>query len=136
MAGARFFTAGAILYIWARLHGAPRPEGFHWRNTAVIGGLMLLGGNGVVAWSEQLVPSGLAAVLIATSPLWTVLLGWVWRGRSAQRPGGRVVIGLALGFSGVVLLVGPGAIWRIILKTLDIRSQMGVYWGQMRSWND
>lgn len=107
MAGARFLIAGAVLYAWMRLRGAPRPQGFQWRNTAIVGGLMLLGGNGGVVWSEQLVPSGLAAVLIATSPLWMVVLGWLWRG---ARPSRRVVIGLTLGFSGVVLLVGPGAL--------------------------
>lgn len=107
MAGTRFLIAGAVLYAWMRLRGTPRPQGFQWRNTAIVGGLMLLGGNGGVVWSEQLVPSGLAAVLIATTPLWMVLLGWLWRG---ARPSRRVVIGLTLGFSGVVLLVGPGAL--------------------------
>lgn len=107
MAGTRFLIAGAVLYAWMRLRGVPRPQGFQWRNTVVVGGLMLLGGNGGVVWAEQLVPSGLAAVLIATSPLWMVLLGWLWHN---ARPSRRVVIGLALGFSGVVLLVGPGAL--------------------------
>ncbi len=107
MAGTRFLIAGAVLYVWMRLRGAPRSPGFQWRNTAIVGGLMLLGGNGGVVWSEQLVPSGLAAVLIATSPLWMVVLGWLWRG---ARPGPRVVIGLVLGFSGVAVLVGPGAL--------------------------
>ena len=107
MAGTRFLIAGAVLYAWMRLHGVPRPQGFQWRNTAIVGALLLLGGNGGVVWAEQIVPSGLAAVLIATSPLWMALLGWLWRG---ARPSRRVVIGLVLGFSGVVLLVGPGAL--------------------------
>jgi drug/metabolite transporter (DMT)-like permease len=108
MAGMRFIIAGAVLYIWMRARGGAQPPArIHWRNTAIVGGLLLLGGNGGVVWAEQIVPSSLAAVLIATSPLWMVLLGWAWRGSA---PGRRVVAGLLLGFAGVVLLVGPGAL--------------------------
>src|SRR5688572_13947250 len=66
MAGARFTVAGVILYAWARLRGAAPPTRIHWRNTAIIGGLLLLGGNGAVVWSEQRVPSSVAALLVAT----------------------------------------------------------------------
>jgi drug/metabolite transporter (DMT)-like permease len=67
---------------------------------------MLLGGNGAVSWAEQFVPSGLAALLISTIPIWVVLLDWGWL-RSA-RPTPRIFLGLGLGILGVGLLVRPG----------------------------
>jgi drug/metabolite transporter (DMT)-like permease len=106
MAGARFITAGALLYTWAWLRGAPRPTRLHWREAAVVGGLMLLGGNGGVTWAEQRIPSGLAALLVATVPLWVVLLDGIRPG--GTRPSGRVAAGLGLGLAGVALLIGPG----------------------------
>lgn len=105
MAGTRFMVAGALLYAWARLREAPRPARKDWGAAAVIGGLLLLGGNGLVVWAEQRVPSGLAALLVATEPLWIVLLNWARPG--GQRPSGKVALGLLIGFAGMVLLVGP-----------------------------
>lgn len=111
MAGVRFVIAGSALYGWLRWRGAPAPDRLQWRATAIVGGLMLMGGVGMVTWAEQLIPSGLAALLIALVPFWIVLLDW-WRPDRAQsgrrRPGGRVFVGLALGLVGVVLLIGPG----------------------------
>ena len=104
MAGSRFVIAGAILYAWMRLSGAPAPTRIQWRSTAIIGAL-LLGGNGVLAWAEQLVPSGLAALMIATVPVWMVLLDWLRGG--AARPNLGVTIGLVLGLAGIALLAGP-----------------------------
>jgi drug/metabolite transporter (DMT)-like permease len=106
MAGTRFVVAGTILYSWTRLRGAPRPARLHWSAAAIVGGLMLLGGNGGVSWAEQRVFSGLAALLIATVPLWMALLDW--RRRGGVRPSGRGAVGLIFGFVGVALLVGPG----------------------------
>ena len=106
MAGIRFVIAGAILYAWARLRGAEKPSFIHWRSAAVIGALLLFLGNGGVTWSEQRVPSGIAALLIATVPLWIVLQDWLWHG--AARPSARVIAGLITGLIGMLLLVGPG----------------------------
>jgi drug/metabolite transporter (DMT)-like permease len=106
MAGARYVTAGALLYGWARLRGAPRPSLLHWRSATVIGAFLLLVGNGGVVWAEQRVDSGLAALLISTEPIWIVLLVWLRAGRQ-QRPNPRVVAGLLLGFTGLVMLVRP-----------------------------
>jgi drug/metabolite transporter (DMT)-like permease len=108
MAGTRFVLAGGLLYVWLRWRGAPRPKSIHWRSAVVLGGLMLLGGNGAVTWSEQWLPSGLAALLVATVPLWVVLLGWLLPG--GKRPGGPVIAGLVIGLGGVALLVGPGSL--------------------------
>lgn len=105
MAGTRFFIAGALLYIWMRLRGAPKPEPFHWVGATIVGGCLLLGGNGGVVWVEKGgFPSGLTALMIATVPLWMALLQWL-RG---IRMGGGVALGLFLGFAGIVLLIGPG----------------------------
>jgi drug/metabolite transporter (DMT)-like permease len=104
-AGTRFLIAGAVLYIWARARGAARPSRINWRSALIIGGLLLLGGNGLVVMAEQSVPSGLTALLVATEPLMIVLLNWAWPGGS--RPSARVSLGLALGLVGMFLLVGP-----------------------------
>jgi len=106
MAGARFSLAGLILYLTSRARGAPRPTAAQWRNGAIVGTLLLLGGNGLVTWAEQRVPSGLTALLVATSSLWMVLLAWAAGGRAPTR---RAWAGIACGLAGVALLVGPGA---------------------------
>ncbi|HXE58859.1 MAG TPA: EamA family transporter [Gemmatimonadales bacterium] len=110
MAGCRFVAAGGIVYLWSRARGAPRPTTRNWRAAVVIGGLLLLGGNGGVVWAEQRVPSGLAALLVATVPVWTVLLQAIWPGGQRQRPSGRLVVGLVVGIVGMGLLVAPGEV--------------------------
>jgi drug/metabolite transporter (DMT)-like permease len=104
-AGLRFIIAGPLLYAWARRNGASRPTGVQWRAAAIVGGLLLLGGNGLVTWGEQRVSSGLAALLVATVPLWMVLLDWLFM--RGGRPAGKVFLGLILGLIGIVLLIGP-----------------------------
>ncbi len=106
MAGARYSIAGLLLWGWLRIRGEHRATWREWREAAIVGGLMLLGGNGLVSWAEQFVPSGLAALLVSTIPIWVVLLDWLWL-RSA-RPSPRMFLGLALGIVGVGLLVRPG----------------------------
>ncbi len=103
MAGARFLVAGLILYLIARPK-AERPSLAHWRNATFVGALLLLGGNGGVVWAEQWVPSGLAALLVATVPLWMILFEWI--GPDRMRPSRRTLAGLVLGFAGVLILVG------------------------------
>ncbi len=104
MAGVRFLIAGTILYVWCRASDTPAPKAVQWRTAVVIGALMLLVGNGGVVWAEQFVPSGLTALLVATVPLWVVLLVWVTQ---RGRPSALMTAGLMVGFAGVVLLVGP-----------------------------
>jgi drug/metabolite transporter (DMT)-like permease len=106
MAGARNIVAGTLLFAWAWRRGAQRPRWIHWREVAIVGGLMLLCGNGGVTWAEQHIPSGMVALMVATTPLWIVLL-------EALRPHGtrptrRMVAGVAVGLAGVWLLVGTG----------------------------
>jgi drug/metabolite transporter (DMT)-like permease len=104
MSGARFLVAGLILYLWTRGRGDPKPTVVQWRSAAIVGAFLLLGGNATVAWAEQQVPSGLAAVLIAVAPIWMVAFEWA---RGGPRPGKRVIAGLILGLAGVALLVWP-----------------------------
>lgn len=104
MAGVRFVTAGALLFAWARARGVALPTRRQLRDGAVVGTFLLLGGNGAVVWAQQWVPSGLAALLVATVPLWMVVLDWVWGG--ARRPGPGVAFGLVWGLAGVALLTG------------------------------
>jgi len=105
LAGVRHLTAGTLLYGWMRLRGTPRPERRHWKSAAVVGGLLLLGGNGLVTWAEQRVPSGLAALIVASVPIWMTVLDAVQR---RERPHGVVVLGLAMGLAGLAFLVAPG----------------------------
>lgn len=105
MAGIRFLIAGTPLYLWTRLRGAPSPTRANWKAAAIVGGLLLLGGNGGVVWAEQMVPSGLTAVLITTVPLWMALLEW--KRYERRRPAAPIILGLIVGFAGVALLVGP-----------------------------
>ena len=85
MAAVRFAIAGGGLYAVLRLRGVPAPGWRAWLAAAVVGGLMLGGGNGTVCWAEQWVPSGETALILSAGPLWTVLLPWVYR--VGERPG-------------------------------------------------
>lgn len=105
-AGMRFLVAGTVLFLvmW-RLRGARLPVGREWIDIALVG-LALLGvGNGMVVWAEQWVSSGMAALLVATSPFWVA-------GLERMQPGGERVsagalAGMLLGFCGIALLVAP-----------------------------
>jgi len=108
MASARFLIAGALLFAWQRRRGAPAPSRLHWRSAAVVGLLMIVGGNGAVTWSEQHVASGFAALMIGAEPIYIVLLDWLAFG--AARPTRRMTLGLLIGLAGLALLVGP---WEI-----------------------
>ena len=103
MAGSRFVLAGALLYAVMRARGAARPDAGHWVNSVLIGALLLLGGNGGVTWAQQTVPTNIAALLVAATPLWMNLFDWL-RPRGS-RPRFAVVCGLVLGFAGVALII-------------------------------
>ncbi len=103
MAASRFLIAGSILFAWARLKGNAGSWSFaHWRRAFVIGALLLLCGNGAVTWAEKYIASSLAALLVATEPLWVVVLNWIL---TRQRPNAKVLIGVVIGLAGVALLV-------------------------------
>lgn len=104
MAGSRFAVAGSILFLWARFSkDYEKPKREHWRTSFVVGTLLLLGGNGGVVLAQHYIPSSMAALLVATEPLWIVLLSWLWLKRG--RPNWKVALGLVIGFAGVWLLI-------------------------------
>jgi drug/metabolite transporter (DMT)-like permease len=105
LAGFRHLCAGLILYPILRWKTGIRPTAGHWKAAIITGFLLLFVGNGGVSWAEQTVPSGVAALLVATVSLWLVILDWLRPG--GVRPVFRVIFGILMGFSGLVLLVGP-----------------------------
>lgn len=108
MAGLRHVLFGFIFFAIFRSTTQERPSLAQWRTTIVTGLLLLLCGNGVVSWAETRLPSGIAALLVATVSLWMVLIEWLRPG--GVRPAPRVLLGFVLGFAGIVVLVGPSQI--------------------------
>jgi drug/metabolite transporter (DMT)-like permease len=109
MAGVRFVIAGSLMYVMLRLRGTPPPLRKHWLGAASVGALLLVGGNGSLVWSEQRVPSGLAAIILATISLWLVLLDCLRK--NGPKLTGRVAWGLMIGLAGIAILVGPAKLW-------------------------
>lgn len=106
MGALRFLLASAVFYAVLRWRGHAAPTGAQWRNAAVMGLFMMLLGNGLVNLAEQTVSSGLAAIAVASMPLWAGLFG-VLKGRHPSRG---EWLGLVLGFAGVVWLNAGSAI--------------------------
>jgi drug/metabolite transporter (DMT)-like permease len=108
MGGGRFLLAGGALYAWLRWKGAATPSWEHWQNASLVGALLLGVGNGGVNWAEEKVPSGIVALMIAITPLWFALLDWLRPG--GGRPHRQTLLGILIGFAGMILLVGPQVI--------------------------
>jgi drug/metabolite transporter (DMT)-like permease len=107
MAAARFGLAGLLLLTWVALRDRPAlrwPTRRELRDSTIIGGLLLGGGMGGVAWGEQTIPSGIAALLIGMMPVWIAIFGRAFFGEKLPRI---AVIGIVVGFVGVGILVGP-----------------------------
>jgi drug/metabolite transporter (DMT)-like permease len=100
MAGIRFLCAGCILFLFLRARGEQLPTRSQVSGASLVGAFLLLGGNGGVVFAEQTVASGLAALAVATVPLWTVLFSGIWK----HWPGHLEWAGLILGFAGIILL--------------------------------
>jgi drug/metabolite transporter (DMT)-like permease len=104
-AGFRFLIAGVVLYAFSRLRAEKAPVRVEWRSAAIVGFFLIVGGNGSVMWAEQRVSSGIAALMIASVPLWMAFLDTI-------RPGGRrpdrwVIVSVIAGFIGIIILIGP-----------------------------
>ena len=104
MGAMRFLAAGVALYAWLRWCGVPNPSPAQWRNAAIVGALLLGGGNGGVSWAQQRVPSNVTALIVAIAPVWFTLLDWARP--SGKRPQAQTLLGIAVGFTGMLLLVG------------------------------
>jgi drug/metabolite transporter (DMT)-like permease len=109
MAAVRFLIAGTVLLTWSaardrRSFRLPTPR--EWRDSAIVGSLLLGGGMGMVAFGEQTVPSGITALMIAMVPVWVAILGRIF---VAERLPRLAVVGIVIGFAGVAILIGPSA---------------------------
>jgi drug/metabolite transporter (DMT)-like permease len=125
-AGIRHSIAGAIMLIWAWLRGF-RPTGAQWLAGFVLGTFFFLIGHGTLHWAEQYVGSGLAALLIATEPMFILVLGWMM-GR--QRISGISALGLGLGVAGVAVLMGA----ELTVKGSSLVGLLAVLLGSL-SWS-
>jgi len=105
MGAGRFILAGSVLLFLVQRGSATWPTARQWRDNAVIGTFLLLGGNGFVSWAEQTLPSGLTALIIGIQPVFMVLTEWFWPG--GHRPTRTTFVGLFLGFVGIVFLTAP-----------------------------
>jgi drug/metabolite transporter (DMT)-like permease len=109
MAAIRFCIAGGVLLVWSLVRDRRSfvpPTRREWRDSLIVGGLLLGGGMGMVAFGEQTIPSGITALLIAMMPVWVAIFGRVFLGEGLPRI---AVVGIAVGFAGVAILVGPSA---------------------------
>ena len=105
MAATRFIVPGILLYAWRRFSGDKVPTLQEWKSTSIIGLLLLLGGNGAVTWAEQHVPSGIAAMVIGSVPLWIIILNFFTNeGRNQNK---KTILFAIFGFIGLILLIGP-----------------------------
>lgn len=128
-AGVRFIIAGSIFLTYLRLRGHPLPKPREWVHMAVVGITLLVMANGLVVWSEQWVPSGLTAVIIATVPFWSA-------GLEATLPSGerlslRKVLGIGIGFAGVIILFAPdlgGSFDKAYLKGVIVLIFVPFFW--------
>ncbi len=117
-AGLRFVLAGALLLGLALALGDTLPRrAADWRTQAIVGVLLLAGGNAFVVWAEQYTPSGIASIFVVTVALWMAFFDAIIPGGSGDL-NWRVVAGLVLGFLGTALLVGasPAEILRADLR--------------------
>ncbi len=105
MAAVRFHVAGSLLFIYRKLAGDPLPRWSEARSAGIVGLFLLLAGNGAVVWAEQTVPSGLAALMVSSSPLWMLSLEALLP--AGKKPPLRAVLGILVGFTGVILLIWP-----------------------------
>jgi len=105
LAGTRHLSVGLVMYPLLRWRTGIKPTLEQWKTAAISGVLLLCVGNGGVCWAELTVPSGIAALLVATVTLWMVIVDWL-RPRG-QKPSGRILFGIVLGFAGMAILIGP-----------------------------
>jgi drug/metabolite transporter (DMT)-like permease len=130
MMGIRSLSAGGLLMAWAGLRGADRPSVAQWRSAIVLGVLFFVVGHGALAWGAERVPSGVAALSMATVPVWTTLLQSLVQ--RIEIPAWRLIIGLILGFGGVAILADPAELLGV--STIDAQGMMALQVGAL-SWS-
>src|SRR6266852_8547981 len=125
-AGIRHTVAGGIMLTWAWMSGF-RPTRQQWISGAIVGSLFFLVGHGTLHWAEQYVGSGLAALLIATEPMFILVLGWMM---GQQKISALSALGLGLGVVGVALLTGA----ELTVKGSSLLGLLAVLLGSL-SWS-
>lgn len=110
MAGVRFLISSLIIFAIARFFSKEKIKLSFWKDSFIIGGALLLGGNGGVVWAEQYVPSGLTALIVATVPIWMVLFDWMHP--HGNKPTLKIILGLVLGFVGLLIMISPTSIFQ------------------------
>ena len=105
LGGTRFILAGTLMFGWRIIAGDRPPTLREWRSAVIIGTLLFVGGTGGVIWAEQRMSSGITALLVATIPLWLVLVEWLRPG--GGRPVRQAVVGVIVGFIGIAVLIVP-----------------------------
>lgn len=128
MAALRFLFAGSLLFLALRWQGTPNPTRGEWKGAAIVGSLLLAVGNGGVAYAQQWIATGAAAMVIGTVPLWAVAFASLW----GQKPKRRELLGIALGLIGVLILNLNGSLQASALgATLLLIAAMAWAFGSM-----
>ncbi len=104
LAGLRYFSVGLVMFLYLRIKGHPAPNRSQWGGASVVGGLLLLVGNGGVSYAQQWVPTGIAALVVGSTPIWTVLFAGIWK----EWPRRLEWAGLAVAFGGLLVLNSGG----------------------------
>lgn len=127
MSGARFILAGLILGIFAfSVQKVAFPSWANIKAGGIVGILLIAIGNGGVAYAELKIPSGTTALIIATTPVWFTLIGWLFF--RSLRPNGLMISGLTLGLAGIIILIGPG---NLVGEGLDLKGLVIIIFGTM-----
>jgi drug/metabolite transporter (DMT)-like permease len=105
VSGLRFLIAGTILYAIERPKVKIKPKWAHWKESLIIGFLMLSIGNGGIVWAQKKVPSGLTALLVSSTPIWLIIIDWLRP--NGVKPKKWVIFGIILGFTGIAFLISP-----------------------------
>ncbi len=129
LSGGRYFISGVLILLWASLKGLPRPTLRQTGNAAFVGVLLLAGGNGLLAWSMQRVPSGMASLIVTAGPMWLVLIQWYWK--RTERPSLQTWSGLLIGMVGMAVLIGPDSLYHLPqVRPIDIAMMLvaSLFW--------
>ncbi|HEX6591781.1 MAG TPA: drug/metabolite exporter YedA, partial [Moraxellaceae bacterium] len=132
MAGIRYVLAGAILLVFLRWRGHAWPTGRQWRDSLIVGTLLLLGGNGMVGLAmERGVSSGMSALVVGVTPLFALVFASFW----GQRASGREWLGIGIGLVGLVLLnfgreLSASPVGAALLLLAALSWSFGSIWGK------
>jgi len=113
----RFLIAGAVLWIACDATGQPRPRRKDWTAAVVSGAMLLMLGNGTTAWALRFIPTGITSLLLSLTPVWMALFDFLLYGSRISR---MAMVGIALGFGGIALLVAPSLLQRGGIGSLPI----------------